>query len=124
MINVDEDFIKQNYLKKKTDLTLKMKDVLFNGNRLFLNFDYYQAFVNPKKIIEESNFSLKNDKLKFNAILKENKEIFYSIELISKYEKIDKDDEYQQFLFQITPKEISTLPENEQPKINKIIKEK
>ena len=65
MINVDEDFIKQNYLKKKTDLTLKVKDVLFNGNRLFLSFDYYHAFVNPKKIVEESNFVLKNEKLKF-----------------------------------------------------------
>ena len=46
MINIDEDFIKQNYLKKKTDLTLKIKDILYNGNKFFLNFDYYQSFIN------------------------------------------------------------------------------
>ena len=121
MINVDEEYVKQNYLKKKTDLTLKVKNALHNGNKLFLNFDYYQSFINPKKILEESNYVLKNEKLKFRAILKECKEKLYEIELISKYDKTDKDDEYEQFLFQINPKEISALSDEEKEKYNKMI---
>ena len=121
MINVDGDFIKQNYLKKKTDLTLKIKDVLYNGNKLFLNFDYYQSFVNPKKITEESNYSLKDEKLNFKVVFKDNKEKIYCIDLISKYDKTEKDDEYEQFLFQIEPRDITSLPEKE--KYNKIIEE-
>ena len=123
MINVDEDFIKQNYIKKKTDLTLKIKDILFNGNKYFFVYDYYQSFINPKKILEESNYVLKNEKLKFKVIFKENKEKIYCIDLISEYDKTDKDDEYEQYLFQIDPKEITSLPENEKEKYNKIIEE-
>ena len=123
MINVGEDYIKQNYLKKKTDLTLKIKDVLYNGSNLFLYYDYYQSFINPKKIIEESSYSLKEEKITFNVILKESKGKLYSIDLISKYDKTDKDDEYEQFLFQIDSKEINSLPEKDQEKYNKIIEE-
>ena len=123
MINLDEDFIKQNYLKKKTDLTLKIKDILYNGYKFFLNYDYYQSFINPKKILEESNYVLKNEKLKFNVIYKSDKQKLYCIDLISKYDKIDKDDEFEQFLFQIESKQISSLEEKEQEKYNKILNE-
>ena len=123
MINIDEDFIKQNYLKKKTDLTLKIKDILYNGNKFFLNFDYYQSFINPKKILEESNYVLKNEKLKFNVILKSEKDKIYFIDMISKYDKTDKYDEYEQFLFQIESNEISSLSEKEKEKYNKFIED-
>ena len=88
MINLDEDFIKQNYLKKKTDLTLKINDILYNGNQFFLIFDYYQSFINPKKILEESNYVLKNEKMMFKVVFKSDKEKLYYIDMISKYENL------------------------------------
>ena len=120
MINLDEDFIKQNYLKKKTDLTLKINDILYNGNQFFLIFDYYQSFINPKKILEESNYVLKNEKMMFKVIFKSDKEKLYYIDMISKYDKTDKDEEFEQFLFQIDSKEISTHPEKDKESYNKI----
>ena len=123
MINLDEDFIKQNYLKKKTDLTLKINDILYNGNQFFLIFDYYQSFINPKKILEESNYVLKNEKMMFKVVFKSDKEKLYYIDMISKYDKTDKDEEFEQFLFQIDSKEISSLPEKDKESYNKIIEE-
>ena len=123
MINLDEEYIKQNYLNKKTNFTIKIKNIFHNGKKIFLNFDYYQSFVNTKKVLEESNYTLKNEKLKFKAILKDSKEKLYNIELISKNDQADENDEYEQFLFQITIKEISSLSQKESEKYNNIIEE-
>jgi hypothetical protein len=124
MINFEEEFIKQNYLKKKNDLTLKLKNILYNGQKFYVNFEYYQSFINPKKIAEETNYTLKNEKISFNVIFNEEKTKLYSIELISRNDKAIKDEEFEQFLFQITSQNIDSLNEEEKNKYNKIINEK
>ena len=121
MVNLDEEYIKQNYLKKKNDLTLKLKNILYDSSKFYANFDYYQSFINPKKILEESNYSLKNEKIKLYIIYREQKDTIYFIELISRYEKAIKDDEYEQFLFQITSSNINDLNEKEKELFNNII---
>ena len=124
MINLEEEFIKQNYLKKKNDLTLKLKNILYNGQKFYVNFEYYQSFINPKKITEETNYSLKNEKISFNVIFNEEKTKLYSIELISRNDKAIKDEEFEQFLFQITSQNIDSLNDDQKNKYNKIINEK
>ena len=123
LINLEDEFIKQNYLKKKSDLTLKLKNILYNGSKFYANFEYYQSFVNPKKVYEESNYSLKKGLMKFYTIFKEEKEKIYNIELISRYEKAVKDDEFEQFLLQILPNNLCNLSEKEKEKFDNIIKE-
>ena len=42
LIDLEEEYIKQNYLKKKNDITLKPKNIIYNGSKFYVNFDYYQ----------------------------------------------------------------------------------
>ena len=123
LIDLEEEYIKQNYLKKKNDITLKPKNIIYNGSKFYVNFEYYQSFVNPKKITEESSYSLKNEKIIFYVIFKEEKQKIYFIELISIYDKAIKEDEFEQFLFQISSKDISTLTDKEQENFKKIIED-
>ena len=121
MVNLEEEYIKQNYLKKKNDLSLKLKNILYDSSKFYAIFECYQSFVNPKKIFEESNYSLKNEKMKFYVIYKEHKDTIYYIELISRYEKAIKDKEFEQYLFQIMPYNINDINDKEKDLFNNII---
>ena len=122
LIDLESQKIKSEFLKKKNDITIKAKNILYNGSRYYICFEYYQSFINPKKIIEENNYILKDkNKIEFGIIFTNQKESIYFIELKSLFNKTIKENDYENYIFEITKKQIETLPNNQKEKYENII---